>query len=96
MEDVFSQLKERVGKDRMNLLDRLYKEFKSAKKTDELNEIREQLIENFRVFVERRNFFGESLRGPQAEAGTYRLILTAGGKSYTRYLAIRNDPLLKD
>lgn len=95
LENVFSQLEERVDKDRMELLDKLNKKFKSAETSEELNWVREQLIENFRVFAPRRNFFGDSLQGPDAETGTYRLTLTANGKTYTRYLTIRKDPLLK-
>jgi len=95
LENVFSQLKERVDKDQMKLLDNLYKKFKSAETPEELNWIREQLLENFRIFAPRRNFFGEPLLGPDAGTGTYRVNLTANEKSYTRYLIIRKDPLLK-
>jgi hypothetical protein len=95
LENIFSELKEHLDKDQMKLLDNLYKEFESAKTIEELNEIRKKLIENFRMFAPRRNFFGEPLRGPEAEAGTYRLTVIANGKVYSRYLKIRNDPLLK-
>jgi photosystem II stability/assembly factor-like uncharacterized protein len=97
IENVFSQLKERVGKDkaRMKLLESLYKKFKSAERTEELNEVRGQLIENFRIFITRRNFFGDPLRGPEAEIGTFRMTLTADGKPYIRYLILRMDPLLR-
>jgi hypothetical protein len=95
MEDVFKGLKERVDKEQRKSLDSLYKEFKEAKTIDELNGIRDKLIENFRMFISRRNFFGDRLVGPEAEAGTYHLSLAVNGKTYTRYLMIRNDPLLK-
>jgi hypothetical protein len=95
LENVFSQLKERVDKDQKTLHESLYKKFKGAQTVKELNGVREDLIENFRIFAPRRNFFGEPLRGPEAGAGVFRMILTAGGKTYSRYLKIRNDPLSK-
>ena len=96
LEDVFSRLKERVDKDQKNLLESLYEKFKNARTVRELNGIREELIQNFRVFVEQRSFFGESLQGPEAVAGIYQVTLTTNGKNYTRYLTIREDPLLRD
>ncbi|MGB6338955.1 MAG: hypothetical protein WBF32_04210 [Candidatus Aminicenantaceae bacterium] len=95
LENVFSQLKERVDKNQMKLLDNLHKKFKSAETAEELNWIREQLLENFRILAPGRDFFGDPLQGPDPGTGTYRLILTANEKSYTRYLVIRKDPLLK-
>jgi photosystem II stability/assembly factor-like uncharacterized protein len=95
LENVFSQLKESAEKHQMKLLASLHKKFKNAETPEEQNWIREQLLENFRIFAPRRNFFGEPLRGPEAGTGTYRLTLNANEKSYTRYLVIRKDPLLK-
>jgi hypothetical protein len=95
LENVFSQLKVSLEKDQKEQLDGLYKEFKSAETVKELNDVREKLLEKFRMFAPRRNFFGDRLQGPEAEAGIYHLTLSMNGKSYTRYLTIRTDPLLK-
>ncbi len=95
IENAFSQLKEHVDRDQMESLDNLYKNFKSAQTPEELNRIREQLIEKFRIFAPRRDFFGEPLQGPDAGTGTFRLTLKVNGKSYTRHLFVREDPLLK-
>ncbi|MGD9344441.1 MAG: hypothetical protein PVH84_01175 [Candidatus Aminicenantes bacterium] len=95
LENVFSRLEERVDEEQRKILHNLYLTFESAKTPDELNEIREKLIEKFRIFAPRRNFFGEPLRGPDAGTGTFRLTLNTNGRSYTGYLRVRNDPLLK-
>jgi len=95
-EIVFSQLKKGMDKDQIRVLDKLYTEFKSAQTPEELNAIREKLIENFRNLAPRRRFFGVPLQGLEALPGTYRLTLTANGKVYTHYLSIRKDPLLRE
>ncbi len=95
LESVFSQLKERVDKDQKTLLESLYKKFKGARTVKALNGVREDLIKNFRIFAPRRDFFGGPLRGPEAGAGVFRMTLTADEKTYSRYLNIRDDPLLK-
>jgi len=95
LENAFSQLKERLNLEQRKILDGLYLEFEKAETPDDLNAIREQLLEKFRIFAPRRNIFGEPLRGPDAGAGIFRVTLNANGRSYMGYLSVRNDPLLE-
>lgn len=94
LESLFKQLKEQVGRDQKKSLDQLNKKFKKAKTPDEFNSIREQLTEEFGGFARGRGFFGRPLQGPAAGPGVYQVTLVVDGKTYTRILTIRKDPML--
>jgi hypothetical protein len=95
MEEVFSQLREFVNKDRKKMLDKLHTKFRSAETPKELNAVRQELVENFRIFAPRRDFFGDPLQGPDAGTGIFRLTLNAKTKVHTCHLTIRGDPLFQ-
>jgi len=94
MERIFKQLKERGGRDQQKRPDQLYKAFKKAETIDELNRIRQQLIDEFGRFARGRDFFVRPLQGPPAGPGVYRVKLVVDGKTYTGILKIRADPML--
>jgi len=94
LERQFKQLKEQVGRDQKKNLDQLNKKFKKAKTADEFNSIRQQLTEEFGRLARGRGFFARPLQGPSAGAGVYQVKLVVDGKTYTRILTIRKDPML--
>lgn len=96
MENIFKVLRQRVEHNREQRLEQLYQEFKKAQTVDELNRIRQQLLEKFRDLGRGRRFFGSPLEGPEASPGTYKLKMRVGDKIYPGILLIRDDPLLKD
>lgn len=96
MENIFRILRERVEHGRKQRLEQLYQEFKKAKTADAWNHIREQLMEEFWDLGTGMSFFGNPLEGPAAEPGTYRVILSVDDKTCTRFLFIRQDPLLNE
>ena len=58
-----------------------------------MNNIRQQLIENFRAYAGGKPLFGEALgRSQPTPAGDYRVMLTVDGKKVTGKITIRNDP----
>ena len=60
-----------------------------------MNNIRQQLIENFRAYAGGKPLFGEALgRSQPAPAGNYQVTLTFDGKTVTGKITIRNGPLL--
>ncbi len=94
LESQFKQLKEQVGRDQKKSLDQLNIKFKKAKTANEFNSIRQQLTEEFGRFARGRGFFTRPLQGPAAGAGVYQVKLVVDGKTYTRILTIRQDPML--
>ena len=60
-----------------------------------LTSLHRQLIRNFGPYSEGQDLFGPRVRDHEAAAGDYRVTLTVDGKSMTRKLRIRDDPLLK-
>ncbi len=93
LEDIFKTLRERSKKARKEQLEKLYKEFKKAQTTEELNQIRQKLIREFRDLAPGRRFFGQPLRGPEARSGIYKLRLVVGDTVCEGLLTIRDDPL---
>jgi len=95
MENIFRTLLDRVERRRKQRLEELYQEFKKEKKVDELNRIREKLMEEFWDLGRGGRFFGSPLRGPAASPGTYRLKMVVDGQIHSRFITIRHDPLQK-
>ncbi len=95
LEKLFIELKKIVEADQKKLLDQLYKEFEKAQTIDEYNEIRQKIMDEFRIFARGRGFFLPPLRGPEARAGIYMLELSHGGEVISGLLTIRDDPMLK-
>ncbi len=95
LEAIFKELRSRLKTGKNERLEQLYQEFKKAQKAEELNRIRQELIEEFRDLAPRRRFFGEPLQGPEAEAGLYKLRLIVEDMTYEGLLTIRDDPLFE-
>lgn len=93
MEDIFKQLRQQVDKERKELLEEIYQEFKKAESPDEWNQVREKLMREFWDLGRGRRFFGEPLEGPEAQSGVYRLKMTVDGQAHEGLLTIREDPL---
>ncbi|MGD2245181.1 MAG: hypothetical protein PVI11_01410 [Candidatus Aminicenantes bacterium] len=96
MEKRFEELIKSVKREHKQRLNLLYKEFKQIETPAEYNRIRQQLMQEFRMYATGRMFFGPPLQGPPAGAGTYRLKLTVNGTIYQGLLTVREDPLFKD
>jgi hypothetical protein len=94
MEKVFQDLKDQVEREQKERLNQLYKEFQEDQTPDGYNRIRQQLMNEFRMFGRGRQSFGASLDGPPAGAGTYILTLTVNGLSQKGVVIVREDPLL--
>jgi len=76
-------------------LDAIGQRLNEAETADDLNDLREQLL-NYSVIVGDRAFLGfypDQLRPTEAEAGSYRVELTVDGRTYTGSLRVREDPL---
>jgi hypothetical protein len=95
MEIVFDNLKDLVEKEHKKRLEELHKEFKEVQTPDEYNRIREQLLQEFRMYGSGRAFFGTPLQGPPAGAGIYLLKLSLGSFTQKGLLEVREDPLFK-
>jgi len=95
MENVFNELKKRLKNEQMERSDQLYQEFKRAQTTEEFNQIREKIMDEFRDYAWGRDFFVPPLQGPEAEAGTYALKFIVDDKTFNGFVAIRDDPLLE-
>ncbi len=95
LEDIFKILRERSKEAKNKRLEELYKEFKKAQTAEELNQIRQKLIREFRDLAPGRRFFGEPLRGSKAESGIYKLRLAVDDTVCEGLLTIRDDPLLE-
>jgi len=52
------------------------------------------LTEEFGRFARGRGFFVRPLQGPSAGPGIYQVKLVVDGKTYTRILTVRKDPML--
>ncbi len=96
LEEMFKTLRDRSKTDKNKRLEQLYQEFKKAQTTEELNKVRQSLIEEFRDLAPGRRFFGEPLRGPEAESGIYELRLVADDTVCEGILTIRDDPLFQE
>jgi hypothetical protein len=96
LEEMFKTLRDRSKTDKNKRLEQLYQEFKKAQTTEELNKVRQSLIEEFRDLAPGRRFFGEPLRGPEAESGIYELRLVADDTVCDGILTIRDDPLFQE
>jgi len=94
LEDIFKTLRER-SETKNDRLEKLYEEFKKAQTTEELNQIRQKLIEEFRDLAPSRRFFGEPLQGAEAKSGIYKLRLLVDDTAHEGILTIRDDPLFK-
>jgi hypothetical protein len=65
-----------------------------AKTDRDLMRIHRQMTGEFAFYSEGRDLFGPALASTDAPAGTYQVILTVNGRSYSGTITIRNDPLL--
>lgn len=95
LEKLFKELAKVVEAGQKDRLDQLHSEFEKAKTIDEYNEVRQKVMDEFRMFAWGRGFFIPPLRGPEAGTEIYRLELTCGGQVVSGSLAIREDPMLK-
>lgn len=89
---IFEHLKGRVKGDLLSKWEELWIKWKKATSVEEMNKVREELIEKFRDLIERQ-YFVRPLQGPEAESGTYLIEMRVNGKIYRTSLDIREDPL---
>jgi photosystem II stability/assembly factor-like uncharacterized protein len=95
LENVFEDLKKQVEKESKEQLDKLHQDFQRAKTIDELNEVLNKVVEEFRDHARERVFFIRPLQGPEVDSGIYTLKMTINGESYHGSVTIRDDPMLK-
>jgi len=95
LENLFKELRKTVEAGQKKRLDQFYQEFEKAQTVDEYNDIRQKVMDEFRIFAWGRGFFIPPLRGPEAGAGIYKLELTQGGQVISGLLTIRDDPMLQ-
>ncbi len=95
LENLFKELEKTIEAAQKKRLDQLYQGFKQAQTVDEYNDIRQKIMDEFRIFSSGRGFFIPPLRGPEAGAGVYKLEVTCDGQVTSSLLILRNDPMLE-
>jgi len=96
LENIFSELRKQLEGKLKEQLNLLYREFQDAQTTDEYNKIFRAVMQKFRSFARGRGFFMRPLRGAEAASGTYMLKMTMNGETYSGFITIRDDPMLKN
>lgn len=93
MERIFKGLDKSADAEAKARLKELYAAFQSGQTPDEWNQVRRELIRDFRDAAPDFRFFGNELRGRSAAVGVYKVKLTLAGKTYHGLLSVREDPL---
>jgi len=61
-----------------------------------LNQVRNELAADFNGYAAGEMLFGPQIGATTAAAGTYRITLTANGRSYEGSITIRDDPMMTE
>lgn len=78
-----------------NALTMLRESLSEANTERDLTRIHYRMIREFAFYSEGRDLLGPALAPIEAQAGTYRVVLTVDDRPYFGTIALRDDPLLK-
>ncbi|MGH7452351.1 MAG: hypothetical protein ACRENG_13475, partial [bacterium] len=97
MQEAFDKLLHlpKLSKEEEAWIKQTQQEFSRTKSVEEMNKVRDKLIEHYRDVRSPRGIFGGRLQGAQAEAGEYLFKMAVDGKTYTGTIVVRRDPMLK-
>ncbi|MFQ5603337.1 MAG: hypothetical protein ACE5HS_08730 [bacterium] len=93
MHKAFAQLLKlsALSKTQVDWIKAVKKEFEEARNDEELNVVRDKLVEHFRDVRALRRFFVGRIRGAVAAPGEYLVKLTVNGRTYQNTLTVRRD-----
>jgi len=96
LEGILGELSSLIGSEpEAKTLSDLKEELQGAKSDRELIRLHRRMIREFAAYSEGRDLFGPGLMPTDAPAGTYKVVLTVDGHSFTGTVSLRDDPLIK-
>ena len=77
------------------LLKEIQSDWEDSNSQRSLNNIRSQLVANFNMYANRRDFFGEKMMPRlSADPGVYNLTVEVAGQKFEQVIEVRADPLM--
>lgn len=96
LKNLIQDLKQEIKRaDLLTLLQKIEDGLGDSIEEDTLNRTRRFLVKNFNAYAKGAAFFGKKITDKVADAGQYKLTLSAGGNTVSGSLEVRDDPMLK-